>query len=116
MDKVLNNLIVFRNVLKYKKIYDFQLIGILSQLCFENIIDVEELKMLIVSSYNQTTEVNDITRLYFCLLKKFKINELEKNKENFRKKLYKWICKKIEILKKEKNIKEEENVFNGWIK
>lgn len=80
MDKVLNNLIVFRNVLKYKKIYDFQLIGILSQLCFENIIDVEELKMLIVSSYNQTTEVNDITRLYFCLLKKFKINELKKIK------------------------------------
>ena len=38
MKKLYNQLVLFRNNLKFKTIYDFQLIGILSELCFNNVI------------------------------------------------------------------------------
>ena len=116
MDKLYNQLVLFRNNLKFKTIYDFQLIGILSELCFNNVIEHKELKDLICNSYNVETEVNDVTRLYFCLLNKFKKEDLAKEKEIFRKNLYKWVSEKIDTIKKENNIKEKKDMLDGWIK
>lgn len=116
MDKLYNQLVLFRNNLKFKTIYDFQLIGILSELCFNNVIEQKELKDLICNSYNVETEVTDITRLYFCLLNKFKKENLKKEKEIFRKNLYKWVSEKIDRIKKENNIKEKKGMLDGWIK
>ena len=115
MEKLYNKLCIFRNVLKFKNSYDYQMLGILCEICFENIIDGKELKEIINISYGTETEIIDNTKLFFCLLKKIKNEELTKEKEILRKKLYKWICQKIELIKKEENIKEKKNMFDGWL-
>lgn len=116
MDKLYNQLVIYRNVLKFKTVYDYQLIGILSELCFTDIISGIDLKEIINSTYNTETEITDTTKLFFCLLKKIKNDDLVKNKEVFRKELYKWICEKVENLKTENNIKDKPNMLDGWIK
>lgn len=115
MEKIYNKLCLFRNVLKFKNSYDYQMFGILCDICFDNIIDGEELKEIINTTYKTETEITDNTKLFFCLLKKIKNDNLIKEKEILRKKLYKWICQKIELIKKEENIKEKKNMFDGWL-
>ena len=100
-NKIYNELVIYRNNLKFKNTYDFNLIGILSKLVFDNIIDNTELKELIEN--------------YFCLINKFKKENLAKEKENFQKELYKWLCQKIDKIKKENNLKDKPNVFDGWL-
>lgn len=114
-NKIYNELIIYRNNLKFKNTYDFNLIGILSKLVFDNIIDNTELKELIEKTYNVQTEIKDLMQLYFCLINKFKKENLAKEKENFQKELYKWLCQKIDKIKKENNLKDKPNVFDGWL-
>lgn len=114
-NKIYNELVIYRNNLKFKNTYDFNLIGILSKLVFDNIIDNTELKELIEKTYNVQTETKDLMQLYFCLINKFKKENLAKEKENFQKELYKWLCQKIDKIKKENNLKDKPNVFDGWL-
>ena len=114
-NKIYNELVIYRNNLKFKNTYDFNLIGILSKLVFDNIIDNIELKELIEKTYNVQTEIKDLMQLYFCLINKFKKENLAKEKENFQKELYKWLCQKIDKIKKENNLKDKPNVFDGWL-
>ena len=100
-NKIYNELVIYRNNLKFKNTYDFNLIGILSKLVFDNIID--------------NTEIKDLMQLYFCLINKFKKENLAKEKENFQKELYKWLCQKIDKIKKENLLKDKPNVFDGWL-
>ena len=72
MEKIYNKLCLFRNVLKFKNSYDYQMFGILCDICFDNIIDGEELKEIINTTYKTETEITDNTKLFFCLLKKIK--------------------------------------------
>jgi len=114
MEKLYNKLCIFRNVLKFQNDYDYEIYGILTELCFENIIEGNELKEIINNTYKVETEITDNTKLFFCLLKRIKNNDI-KEKKLLRKNLHKWVCQKIELIKKEENIKEKKNMFDGWL-
>ena len=114
MEKLYNKLCIFRNVLKFQNDYDYEIYGILTELCFENIIEDNELKEIINNTYKVETEITDNTKLFFCLLKRIKNNDI-KEKKLLRKNLHKWVCQKIELIKKEENIKEKKNMFDGWL-
>lgn len=46
MEKLYNKLCIFRNVLKFQNDYDYEIYGILTELCFENIIEGNQVKMV----------------------------------------------------------------------
>lgn len=104
MKKLYDKLCIFRNVLKFQNDYDYEIYGILAELCFENIIEGNELKEIINITYKVETEITDNTKLFFCLLKRIKNNDI-KEKKLLRKNLHKWVCQKIELIKKRRKYK-----------
>ena len=106
-DKVLKlktKLVIYRNVLGNKNIVDHDLIGIILELIYSNIIKIDEF----LGISKKTIEYKNKNIRYLDELEKELENIYEtltgdtKKKEAFRKNLLDWVKKYVEYLKNEK--------------
>jgi hypothetical protein len=113
-------LILFRNELKNKTIYNYKLSGIVLELLFSKKIFIKniEIKKFIKEVFG--LELKDYifkSRSSIGIkISKLIIENDEKENCSYKKNLSIFINEKIESLKKSGKIKEEKNNFDGWIK
>lgn len=113
-----NELLLFRNELKNKLIYKYKLLGILTQLIYSKKIFKKNSEIseflndvfgIMFKDYILKSRTNIVANLTKHILS-------SENKNDSIKKLYTFIENKIEQLKREENIKEIKNEFDGWIR
>ena len=113
-------LILFRNELKNKMIYNYKLSGIVSELLFSKKI------------FSKNTEIKNFIKEIFNIelkgyilksrisvegkISKLIIESEEKENCNYKKNLSIFINEKIALFKKSGKLKEEKNNFDGWLK
>ena len=113
-------LVLFRNELKNKIIYNYKLSGIVSELLFSKKI------------FNKNIEIKNFIKEIFGLelkdyifksrssvntkISKLIIENEEKENCNYKKNLSIFINEKIALFKKSGKLKEEKNNFDGWLK
>ena len=112
------SLILYRNELKNKNVPKYKIIGIVTELIYSRVI------------FNKNKEIfNFIKDVFGIELKDYilksrtmivaKVSRVIINSENVtecKKELYEFINLQIEILKKNEDIKDKKNEFDGWIK
>ena len=113
-------LILFRNELKNKMIYNYKLSGIVSELLFSKKIFSKntEIKNFIKEIFNIELK-NYILKSRISVegkISKLIIESEEKENCNYKKNLSIFIDEKIELFKKSGKLKEEKNNFDGWLK
>ena len=102
--KLKTKLVIYRNVLGNKNIVDHDLIGIILELIYSNIIKIDEF----LGISKKTIEYKNKNIRYLDELEKELENIYEtltgdtKKKEAFRKNLLEWVKKYVEYLKNEK--------------
>lgn len=111
-----NNLLLYRNELKIKSIPRYKILGIITELLYSKKI------------FLRNSDINDFLREVFAIEYKSYviksrtlivaktcryIEEIE-SVSVFQKKLYKFICDKINQWEDEESIKKK-NTFDGWI-
>lgn len=112
-----NNLLIFRNELKNKVVSNYKLIGIISELILSKLIFKKNsdigffLKEIFAIEYKEYI-MKSRTSILAHTIRKISNNDIDFNK----KKLLDFINDKIEEIKKQDNIIDKKNDFNGWIK
>ncbi|OBY11891.1 hypothetical protein [Clostridium paraputrificum] len=112
------NLILYRNELKNKGVPKYKILGIVSELLYSKKIFCKnsEIKKFVEDVFgiefkeyimkSRTMIVARISKMIF---------NSEENDE-YRRKLIQFINMKIELIKKDENVKEKKNEFDGWLK
>ena len=113
--KLKTKLVIYRNVLGNKNIVDHDLIGIILELIYSNIIKIDEF----LGISKKTIEYKNKNIRYLDELEKELENIYEtligdtKKKEAFRKNLLNWVKKYIEYLKnREKKVSKSINIVS----
>ena len=113
-------LILFRNELKNKTIYNYKLSGIVLELLFSKKVSPKniEIKKFVEEIFNLKLKdyIFKSRNSVGIKISKLIIQNDEKKNSVYKKNLSVFINEKIEKLKKSKKIKEEKNNFDGWIK
>ena len=112
------NLILYRNELKNKTIPKYKIVGIVTELIYSKIIfnrnkDVEN---FIKDIFNIEFRSYVIKSRSMIVAKIAKIIINFENNTEYKNKLAEFINLQIEIIKKNEDIKEKKNKFDGWIK
>lgn len=114
-----NKLILFKNELKFKSVYSYKIVGIITELIFSKKIFKKnaEIQEFIKKNFNYEAKdyVLKSRSLIISKLSKIIIMSNEKEKEILRKKIALFVDEKIEIIKKNENIKDKPNIFDGWL-
>lgn len=111
------NLLLYRNELKIKSIPKYKIIGITTQLLFSKKI------------FARNSDINDFIKdlmdiefkSYVLRSRTLIVAKTCRNIENmenyslFQKKLYKFVCDKIERFQSEEGMNKQKNDFDGWI-
>lgn len=112
-----NNLLLYRNELKIKSIPKYKIIGIVTELLFSKKIFshnseianfIKEVFLIEYKSYILKSRT-------LIVAKTCRSIESMENYVLLQKKLYKFVCEKIEQLQNEDDIKKTKNTFDGWI-
>ena len=111
-------LILFRNELKNKTIYNYKLSGIVLELLFSKKIFIKniEIKKFIKEIFGLELKDYIFKSRSSIGIKISKLIIDEKENCSYKKNLSIFVNEKIELLKKSGKIKEEKNNFDGWIK
>ncbi len=111
-----NNLLLYRNELKIKSIPKYKILGIVTELLYSkevfshNSEIIDFLKDVLSLEYKSYV----IKSRTLIVAKTCRYIEGIESTSLFQKKLYKYICDKIEQLQDEDNLKKK-NAFDGWI-
>ena len=114
-----NKLILFKNELKFKSIYSYKIVGVVAELVFSKKIFQKntEIQEFIKNNFNYE-EKDYILKSRFLIVSKLSkiiIMGNEKEKENLRKNISLFVDEKIKFIKKNENIKDKPNMFDGWL-
>lgn len=113
-----NNLILYRNELKNKIIPKYKIIGIVTELLFSKKIfnKNQEIKDFIKNVFDVEFKDYIMKSRTMIVARISKIIISCENDAKYKNKLLEFINIQIEIIKKNNNIKEKKNEFDGWIK
>ena len=111
------DLLLYRNELKIKSVPKYKIIGITAQLLFSKKIfyrncEIDKfLKELLEVEFKSYV----LRSRTLIVAKTCKLIDNMDSYSNYQKKLHKFVCEKIEQLKKDNDLKEQKNEFDRWI-
>lgn len=112
-----NNLLLYRNELKIKNIPKYKILGIITELIFSTEIFSRNLEIKEFLKDVLSTEYKDyVMKSRTLIVAKIcrQITSVE-NCSDAQKKLYKFVCNKIDQLYSDEEVNKKKNTFDGWM-
>lgn len=113
-----DKLILYRNELKNKQIYKYKMLGIVVEILFSKKIFPKntDIKHFLLEVFNIEFKEYVMKSRSMIVARICKIISVSEDEKGYSQKLLVFTNKKIEEIKNNDNIKEQKNVFDGWIK
>lgn len=112
------NLILYRNELKNKNIPKYKIIGIITELIYSKRIfkKNKDIEIFVKEVFNIELKDYIVRSRSMIVSKVVKFIVDSERDTTYKNKLVEFINLQIEIIKRDREIKEKKNEFDGWIK
>lgn len=112
------NLILYRNELKNKNIPKYKIIGIITELIYSKRVfkKNKDIEIFVKEVFNIELKDYIVRSRSMIVSKVVKFIVDSERDTNYKNKLVEFINLQIEIIKRDRDIKEKKNEFDGWIK